>query len=297
MRAIVREILKKENISYKKLVKAPCGFTNQVYFVDDKYVIKISKNEELKKHLQKEADIYKNVKIDCCAEYISSGELNKCVYLIITKLEGTSLYSIWHTLNENQRRYCTSQIVKIIKDFNNSNSSFLNKEFRYDNWEEYIVYELEKRSKDLKKMGFDTTGLDRYIKEKIKPLFKENKYGLVYNDAHFDNFIYNNGKLYLIDFDRVIYAPIDQEMLIFKLMCDLPLKFASEADEGNIDVNDYLYIYPQFRMEYPEMFDIASIDRRIDVYHFNYLIEQAISINNKEWVKELFKQFSYITNA
>ena len=46
-----------------------------------------------------------------------------------------------------------------------------------------------------------------------------------------DNFIYNNGALGLIDFDRVRVCPIDYEMLIFKTMCGNPSKFASEEDE------------------------------------------------------------------
>ena len=62
---------------------------------------------------------------------------------------------------------------------------------------------------------------------------QEQKLGLVYNDAHFDNFILSGDELFLIDFDRVVVASIDYELLIIKSMLDNPCKFASEIDQNN----------------------------------------------------------------
>ena len=82
---LVSEILKKENISYTTLTKAPSGFTNQVYFVEQSFVIKITKNQEIKKLLEKEVGIYKNVKLENIPKYVCSGEYFDYGYLIITK--------------------------------------------------------------------------------------------------------------------------------------------------------------------------------------------------------------------
>ncbi len=125
-------------------------------------------------------------------------------------------------------------------------------------------------------------------------MFSENAFGLVYNDAHFDDFIYDNGELSLIDFDRVRVCPIDYEMLIFKTMCDNPSKFASEEDEENVKDEDYLDIYKQFKMYYPEMFKHKNIETRIAVYQFNYLIGQAIKCKDIAWINEILNNFNKI---
>lgn len=45
---IIQNILNKEKIPFKNIEKATSGFTNEVYFIDDKYVIKLSKDNEKK---------------------------------------------------------------------------------------------------------------------------------------------------------------------------------------------------------------------------------------------------------
>ena len=292
MEQLVYKILKKENISYKYVTKAASGFTNVVYFIDDKYVIKISKDEKTKHKLDKETLIYKHFKLSYIPQYITSGNLDEYRYLIISKLKGHSLYSIWHTLTSNERQSCVKQIAHILKDFNHQNYDFLTDEYKEFNWTQYLSNQLNDRSQSLKQMGFNTDNIDNFVIHELPVLFSNNKFGLVYNDAHFDNFIYNDGKLSLIDFDRVRVCPIDYEMLIFKTMCDNPSKFASEEDEDNIKDEHYSNIYNLFRLEYPEMFEINNIEKRISVYQFNYLIEQAIKCNNKAWATELLNNFN-----
>ena len=136
-------------------------------------------------------------------------------------------------------------------------------------------------------MGFNTTSLDTLISKELPILFAKNEFGLVYNDAHFDNFIYDNGKLSLIDFDRVRVCPVDYEMLIFKTMCDNPSKFASEEDEEKIIDEHYADIYEIFKSEYPTMFENKYVERRIFIYQFNYLIGQAIKCCDNKWINEL----------
>ena len=60
MENIIKEILHKENIPFEKITKATSGFTNLVYFIDDKIVIKMSKDDNIKKKINKETTIYQN---------------------------------------------------------------------------------------------------------------------------------------------------------------------------------------------------------------------------------------------
>ena len=292
MEELIKKILLNTNISFNKITKARSGFTNLVYFIDDKFVIKMSKDKNLIKKLEKEISIYKNITLDCIPKYLISGEIQDYKYLIISKLNGKSLYSIWHTLTKDERENCVKQIARILKDFNNQNTDFLANDYKLLNWLQFFSNELKSKVKYLKEMGYNILYIETYISQVLPKILSQNYYGLVYNDAHFDNFIYNNGKLSLIDFDRVIVCPIDYEMLIFKTMCDNPKKFASEEDESKIKAEDYDGIYELFKNEYPEMFENPFIEQRINLYQFNYLMGQAINGKKHEWIKKLLNNFN-----
>ena len=291
MDLIIKKILRKENIAHDKITKATSGFTNLVFFVDDNFVIKLSNDNANIKKLEKEISIYKNVSAEYIPTFISDGTFEGYKYLIISKIKGKSLYSIWHTLTPQDRQSCVQQLAQILKDFNSQSYSFLLAEYKDTNWQEYMKNELLTRAAHLKSLSFDVTKIVDFVSSEANSIFAHNTLGLVYNDAHFDNFIYNDVKLSLIDFDRVKACPIDYEMLIFKTMCDNPSKFASEEDEKFIKNEDYLDVYEQFKTEYPQMFDHQYIETRIKIYQFNYLMKHAIKCRDKDWINKLLKSF------
>ena len=273
---LVKNILNKENLNAYKITKATSGFTNIVYFADE-FVIKISSDFQTMEKLKKEVIVYKNLKLDCVPKYIASGEYNDLYYLIISKINGKGLFSIWHSLTKKQREDCIKQIASILKQINARDGSFLEKKYKMLDWKNLVLSNLEKNKSGLNSFNIDTSGI--VVDETI---FAQNKFGLVYNDAHFDNFIYDNGKIYLIDFDRVIYAPIDYEMMIFKTMCDYPKKFASEQDENVVFDEDFEFVYNTFKKYYGELFILPDAEQRIKVYQFNYLCDQALKMKNRE---------------
>lgn len=291
MNDIIDEILKKENITYSEILRAKSGFVNLVYFIDDNFVIKISKDDKTMEKLKKEISIYKNIKISNIPKFISSGNYKGVQYLIIEKLKGDTLYSVWHSLASEERHNCIIQIARILREFNSQDINILSKEYQDLDWSDKLSNQLRTKSRILSKMGYNTEVIDSFILYKLPKLFEKNIFGLVYNDAHFDNFIYNNGKISVIDFDRVRVCPIDYEMMIFKTMCDNPLKFASEENESKIKAIDYINIYEQFKKEYPQMFYCDDIEMRIKVYQFNYLIGQAIDCREDTKIKLLIDSF------
>lgn len=292
MEQLIKRILEKEELNYKEIKKATSGFTNIVYFVDS-MVIKIALAEDKKKKLAKEISIYKNIKLDNIPRYITSGHIDNYSYLIISKIEGRGLYSIWYSLSEDEKESCIEQISTILKNFNNQDTTFLDEEYKLCNWENFVIAKLQENMQGLKQIGIDTKKILNFIKN--NSLFSENIYGLVYNDAHFDNFLYADGKVSLIDFDRAVYAPIDYEMLIFKTMCDNPGKFASEEDEARVFDEDFAQVYSWIKNYYKELFLVPNVEKRIKIYQFNYLCEQALKMKNREigeqWAKDLVADF------
>ncbi len=294
METVVRQILEKENIAYKTIEKAISGFTSTVYFAGDA-VIKIAFDKDSKKKLLKEISVYRNIKSDSIPRYIADGKTEECGYLILSKEKGVGLYSVWHTLHEEERERCIEKITEILKQFHRQRGDFLAPEYKREDWENCITESLEEQKQRLDRLGIDTRPIVSFLEK--NDLFQENVFGLVYNDAHFDNFLYDNGTLRLIDFDRVLYAPIDYEMLIFKSMCDTPKKFAS--DETVVFDKDFEYVYRWFQKYYRQMFTIPKIEERIKVYQFLYLCRQALKMENREmgtaWAESLVKGFPIYT--
>lgn len=292
MEKIINKILEKENITLSHLKKSSSGFTNQVYFINDDMVIKLTNDSDTIKQLQKETSLYKHLQLDCIPKYIASGNVDGTEYLIISRVPGNTLYSIWHTLDNTTRKDIVHKIANILKRIHLVNADFFDNTHRDTDWITMWNTRLNDRKQALIDMGYNVELLNMFIENNLETLFNENTFGLVYNDAHFDNFLYDNGTLYLIDFDRVRYCPIDYEMMIFKCMCDNPSKFASEVDDPNVKEEDYDMVYNTFKNSYPELFEIPNIENRIKVYQFNYLIRQAISIKNHTWIKELLDNFN-----
>lgn len=287
---IVKEILKKADINYSTLSKSKSGFTNNVYFIDDKYVVKFSNDKIIKEKLEKEITIYKNLNLSFIPKYINSGNYKDYKYLIITKIKGKSLYSIWHTLSDEKRTNIVIEIAKNVKTFHQINGEFLNG-YNDSTFREYIKNELIKLIEQLQSLNLNINCLQNIVKNDFDKLFTNIKIGMVYNDLHFDNFIYDGEKLYLIDFDRTLISSLDYDMMIFKTMCDNPSKFANEEDEDNIIDIEYKNIYQIFKNNYKELFSSQFTEDRIFIYQFIYLMNQAIKCNDKNWIKLELQKF------
>ena len=287
----IKKILRQENIDFDHITKSTSGFTSDVYFVDDKYVIKVANARSKPEKILKEIAFYKSVKLSYIPEYISSGEFDNSAYLIIKKITGDSLYSVWHKLDDVKRDKITKNIAKILADFNRQDGSFLDKKFISYDWKNRWQKSFALNVDILEKRNFEVEFLKEFAKTKLDKIMQEQKLGLVYNDAHFDNFILSADELFLIDFDRVVVASIDYELLIIKSMLDNPCKFASEIDEPNVNINDYKNVYKILKSNYADMFNFEYIDDRVFVYQFIYNLGNAYEYNRDEWIKNELEKF------
>ncbi len=288
---VVLQILKKENILFSKINKSSSGFTNDVFLVDKSYVIKLTKDENKKDSLKKETNIYKSLSFNFIPQLIASGEFDGWTYLIISQINGESLYSIWHKLDDIKRRDIVKQMANILMKIHQSKVTKLPQKDIFDDWKSHWKAQIDDIINCLEKLRINNTKAINKLKNTLQFLDK-NEYSLVYNDAHFDNFIYDKGKLFLIDFDRVLFCPIDYELMIIKSMCDQPWKFANEEDEKNVKKEDYQNVLGWLEEFYPKLFDIPFLKERIELYQFAYYFEQAYKKMDRTWLKDLLNDFA-----
>ena len=292
----------KELFNKKSIIKKiNVGFTNLLYSVDNKYIVKICNNKENEDNFNTEISFYKNNinnnYIPKLYSYHISTSGDDYSYEIIEKINGKSLYYVWHTFTENQRKNMVKEIVKLMKSFHSE------KGYSYD-WGDYIINKLKNNFQKcfkLKLFSNEETKLAKYILKYIKPYLKSSDFRLVHSDIHFDNILLcSDGQVKIIDFETSLYAPIDYELDIFLRMCRNPLKYASEEIEPLVKIEDYKNIEKYFKEFYPEIFQFDKFEMRHEVYNLEAnlrllprfpddqdLKNIVISIMNK--IKEMLK--------
>ena len=194
-------------------------------------------------------------------------------YEIIEKLNGVSLYQVWHTFSEEEREKVIKQVCMVMKQIHSNIGqgydwvlSFKEKfSLLYSKAKEFLIF------------NEDEQYLINHAFSKFEQYLKSKDFVLVHNDLHFDNIFYHNGEIKIIDFERAIYAPRDFELGIFFRMVRKPWKFASEETEQYTDSSDYSNIKWYVEKYYPELVNIPFLSQRLAIYDMVYFLKQLIS--------------------
>lgn len=289
METLVNIIINKNKKVFGEILdikKINVGFTNTIYSVNNKFIVKICTDKNNEQNFKKEIEFYKVNQINELIPKLYSSETNKkdipFCYEIIQKIEGISLYNVWHGLNEEEREQIIKQLCDAMKFFHkNIGISY--------NWINKISKEflsLYKESQILKIFNQEEQKLIDQAYSKFELYLESNEFVLVHNDLHFDNIFIDNGKIKLIDFERTMYAPKDFELDILYRMIRKPWKFASEETEEYVNLNDYKNIMTYVEKYYPEITNINNLYKRLAIYDINYFLEQLVQNPNISELKD-----------
>lgn len=194
------------------------------------------------------------------------------LYEIIEKIDGVSLYNVWHTFNEEQREDIIRQLCIAMRQIHSHIGNRYNwtnkikKQFMY-------LYEKVKtlnifKGNGLKLLNHAYSKFDKYLESR--------DFVLIHNDLHFDNIFYKDGKIKIIDFERSMYAPRDFELDIFYRMIRKSRELMDfmylNIEYGWIDKlgEEHINNLKGFR----ENYRISSIDEILET-GFGTCIEQA----------------------
>lgn len=259
-----------------RIEKINVGFTNTLYKVNDSYIIKICTDKSNEKEFKQEINFYNSNKENSLIPklYYSSLEKTKVPYFyeILEKVNGVSLFNVWHTFSEEERENVVKEICSAMKQMHNVKGT------SYD-WSKSLKKRFNSLFRKIKPLNI-------FSKEEISLLnrayllfdkyLKSDEFVLVHNDLHFDNIIVNNGKIKIIDFERSMYAPKDFELDIIYRMIRKPWKFASEETEKYTNKSDYSNIMTYISRYYPELFTVPSLSKRLAIYDIVYFLNQLL---------------------
>ena len=277
---IIKTIIEKNKSlfgEYKSINRINIGFTNTLFNVDDKYIVKICTDINNEAKFRKEIDFYNANKDNALIPKMYYASTDKTdvpyMYEILEKVEGVALYGVWHTFSEEQREEVIRQLCEAMKQFHS------NKGEKYD-WikrTSNLFIGLYERAKVLNLFTLEEFELLDKAYTRFPELLESTEFVLVHNDLHFDNIFYNNGKIKLIDFERSIYAPKDFELDILYRMIRKPWKFASEENEKYTKLSDYENIMTYIEKYYPELIHINHLYERLAIYDVVYFLKQYIN--------------------
>jgi len=283
----IKEIFNNSGIGHVNLIeKIEVGFANDVYSIDDKFIFKISKEKQYSNYIKKDIHYCKLFENQLpVPKVIKSGELDGKAYFIYKKIKGDNLYDVWHLSNEIQRESYIKQICDILRTINR---------FPYEDlgisWQDFVYSKMIDYIKLFNNKGI----LDEKLTDKLrlyieinKVKLKDEKIALVDWDLHFDNFLVSDGKIVgRLDFERILTASLDYQMVLVKRMVRNPKKYASENAEKFVEVKDYVKLMDWYKKFYPEMFDFPKIEMRLNLYSILMCFDDIALFGGDEKLKE-----------
>ena len=240
------------------------GYRNTIFNINNENIIKICTNKALEKSFKTEYNFYISNKgnqfIPNFYKYDDSKKYCDYVYEIIERFEGKTLYYYWYKMSEIEREETIKNLITIVKQFH----SVKTESFDWENKIECDIRKWIEKCKDL----FDSEDYAIIMKsiEKYKEYFVDNRFALLHNDLHFDNIIYNNGDLKIIDFNDSMNAPIDFEFRILYMCQYRPWKWANIEIDSNQKPEDYKNIWNYIKKYYKELAEIKYLEQRMVIY-------------------------------
>ena len=275
--------------------KINVGFTNSVYAVDEKYILKVCDDADNEKPFSLEAKLYDRFKDELPVPQLLAFDVSKSVlpkmYLLYRLIEGENLYNVWHAYPDETRKAIIGQLCGMLRHVAETDTESLTEFLKpVVSWKRVVLGRIKKYTAICAEAGTLTAlqvpKIEQFCSE-YGDCLDEQRIALVYWDAHFDNILVKDGKIVgLLDFERTELASIDFMLDIVKRMVEFPKKYMSEYAEQFAKDEDYAKLLDWYKDYYPELFDFKQLERRLDFYSLAHDLEDLENWPNVQSLKD-----------
>lgn len=295
----IAQIFKEHNLEkINSIQKIDIGFTNEIYLINNGYILKVCKNENNEENFEREVFLYNYFKNKLPIPKIKVFDKSKSIcdkyFMVYPKIDGDNLYSIWHLLTFRQRKNIIKQFCGILKIINKSPYEKFAKSFKINisnSWHDKMLQQIQSSLFKVEQKKILSSEFINAIKKFIEGnhhVLNEEKMALVYWDAHFDNILINNsGIVGILDFEKTEISSIDFVLDIVNKMVEHPKKFMSKKLEKFAKKEDYTYLLDWFQEFYPELFKFNNLDKRLGLYSLKQDLDVLIQYPNSTEVKQM----------
>lgn len=156
------KIFKEYNLgAVDNIVKINIGFTNHVYDVNNKYILKVCFDKKNESNFEKEVYFYSlfagKIPVPKVLVYDRNKRLYDKFFMIYPKIIGDNLYSVWHIMSIAERKEIIKQLCGLLKIVNKEPVFDYAKKFNEQvkiNWKEKVVSSIYKSLSELDKNNF-----------------------------------------------------------------------------------------------------------------------------------------------
>jgi len=296
---LANKILSKYNLTpVQNIKKSEVGFSNNVYELDDKYILKVCADDKGNEaQFRLEAQLYDYYRTTLPVPQLIAFDNTKTLmphsFMLYHRIDGENLYNVWHTLSVEQRRNVVKQLCEMLRAINQTELTKLPSGTELEpveSWRRVIESRLDNYLQIAEQMQTLSpeviTSTKQFIKQFASSL-DEQRLALTYWDVHFDNILVSEGKIAgLLDFERTEITSIDFVLDTVKKMVDFPKKYMSEYAEQFAKDEDYEDLLNWYREFYPELFEFNNIERRLDLYSIAHDLQDLEGWPNVQSLKD-----------
>ncbi|NTW62261.1 hypothetical protein HGB25_02535 [Candidatus Saccharibacteria bacterium] len=271
----IKTICEKHGIEYRNHSRITVGFNHELHRINDDLVIKIYNVYGLDdgKRFRLESALLGSDVEFLKPQLIVSDDSRDIIdrdFIIMSYVPGKSLGSVWHLASDNQRENLIKTICESLKLINTLTMDAFSIDVK-QSWQDMIGDRLEAHVVRL--LGKNV--IDEQKASQIRDYFDKNKEVLansrlypVFWDVHFDNFIVDGDfdLMAMIDLESVRMASLDYPLFVINKMMNVPKAYLSEEYEKFADQADYVNLKKWYQRYYPEMFEVADLDARVQIY-------------------------------
>ncbi len=243
------------------------GFNRAVFEVNDEYVLKICLNPEKEAGVEREIAFYLNNNFPFTPSLVAFDTTKQrlpYIYTIETKQKGQNLFEVWPHLTKEEKEETLRELLSIIKTLHKEASP--NPEELTNLFNTYLSNAIN--AQVLKPNQVNQL---QSLSERILPYFKDTKFGFIHGDIHFNNIIYTDQGLKLIDFEASTIAPLDKEFdTLFRMVRD------PDSFSPNQKKEDYEGVIDFFIENYPEVCQEENFQNHLLIYDI---------INSLRWIR------------
>ena len=276
MENLVKTICAKEGIISRNIRALSGGQVNQVFLIDDEYVLRIGAREDAFQRLKQETELLQSLNNNIPVPKIFAfGQHDGLVYQIQRFLPGQKLISVWKHLPPEVQDNLAAELasyLKILHCMPLASSGYASQNAqRYDTWVDLLSDKFKHILEEIKTLnirmvpGFIELAVNYF--DENKQVLEDNAPALLHGDLTMVNILVDEGKISaILDFEYSMQAPKDYELLVMEAFCLYPNDWAEEIDEVYCTA-DFASFIPLLQKHYPELFETPHLRKRVNLYH------------------------------
>ena len=260
--------------------KIKIGFNNEIIINQDS-LKKVCYNLNRRENFLREVDFYLNRHYDFMPKLYEYNTDCNNMYIIIEKIKGYNLFTVWSTLSVSDRQQVLIALKKICNELHKIRSK--------ENYQYIYLAEFDKYLSIILENNIipndNSIQCLLEMREYIKSHFYMHTCFQIHGDLQFNNVIYvNNDCLKLVDFEHIEFAPIEKEIYSIFRMADDPYSFINKDNNVIIDNMAFQSIKSIICQLAPDIYNNK---------YFNYNLFLFEYLNSMRWIAKYPKYDKY----